>query len=253
MTRRRTQRGEPTSSLIQSALVGENAELFAKAMQLHVPRGSTVADVTYGRGVFWTGIPAGAYQVTASDVHLGKGHRFEGFAYLDGVDCRALPHVDQSFDAVVLDPPYMEGFYRRAQGQLAGGGSHAAFRRAYSSGSTTDDDGPKWHAAVVDMYLRAGAEALRVLVPGGVLLVKCQDEVSANKQRLTHVEIINGYAGLGLYCKDLFVLVRRNAPAVSRMIKQVHARKNHSYLLVFEAPRSRRAGIDRSAERSTSA
>jgi hypothetical protein len=31
----------------------------------------------------------------------------------------------------------------------------------------------------------------------------------------------------------LFVLVRNNRPGVSRMKKQIHARKNHLYFLVF--------------------
>ena len=93
---------------------------------------------------------------------------------------------------------------------------------------------------------RAGVEAARVVRPGGKVIVKCQDEVSANKQRLTHVEIITGYEDLGLYTKDLFVLVRKNAPGVSRLVKQVHARKNHSYFLVFEKPKGR-ARMPRSA------
>jgi hypothetical protein len=38
---------------------------------------------------------------------------------------------------------------------------------------------------------------------------------------------------VGFYAQDLFVVVRSNRPAVSRMKKQVHARKNHSYFLVF--------------------
>ena len=67
----------------------------------------------------------------------------------------------------------------------------------------------------------------------------CQDEVSANTQRLTHVELITGYESLGFYCKDLFVLVRANSPAVSRLKTQVHARKNHSYFLVFDKRRAR--------------
>ncbi len=54
----------------------------------------------------------------------------------------------------------------------------------------------------------------------------------ANSQRLTHVEIVNALAGL-FACKDLFVVVRANRPVVSRLKKQVHARKNHSYFLVF--------------------
>ena len=55
----------------------------------------------------------------------------------------------------------------------------------------------------------------------------------ANRQRLTHVEIINELLGLGFVAEDIFVVVRRNKPGVSRILKQVHARKNHSYFLVF--------------------
>jgi hypothetical protein len=126
----------------------------------------------------------------------------------------------------------MEGLFRRAGSQLAGGTTHAAFRDHYSNGQRTVG-GPKYHEAVLDLYFRAGAEARRVLKPCGVLIVKCQDEVSANRQRLTHVEIINHYEANGFYTKDLFVVVRQNRPAVSRLKKQVHARKNHSYFLVF--------------------
>ncbi|HVI00869.1 MAG TPA: hypothetical protein VM869_19260 [Enhygromyxa sp.] len=238
---KRTQSGEPTTDLVRSAHVGENADLFAKIMALHVPRGRVVADVTHGRGVFWRSIPRGAYTLHASDLVLDvpadeRDHLL--VSYRDGVDCRALPYRDRTIDCVVLDPPYMEGFFREKPEQLAGAGSHAAFREAYSSGSEVDEgaDIPKWHEAVIDLYLRAGLEARRVLVRGGKLIVKCQDEVSANRQRLTHVEIITGYEDMGFYCKDLFVLVRTNAPGVSRLIRQVHARKNHSYFLVFQLP-----------------
>src|SRR5947209_20274800 len=80
---------------------------------------------------------------------------------------------------------------------------------------------------------RPDGEAHRVLRDNGILIVKCQDEVSANRQNLTHVEIINEYEKLGFYTKDLFIVVRQNKPVVSRLKKQVHARKNHSYFLVF--------------------
>ena len=83
------------------------------------------------------------------------------------------------------------------------------------------------------MYFKASLEAYRVLRKKGIFIVKCQDEVSANKQCLTHVEIINYLEGLGYYTKDLFVVVRTGKPAVSRILKQIHARKNHSYFLVF--------------------
>lgn len=217
--RRRTQGGTCTSDLILSAYVGQNADVFPKILALHVPRGATVADVTYGLGVFWRKVRLEDYNLLPSDLK-------------SGVDCRNLPYGDASIDCVVLDPPYMEGFYRHHNGHLAGSGSHSTFRKAYSNGQETAS-GPKWHAAVLDMYFKAGAEAYRVLKENGVLIVKCQDEVSANTQRLTHVEIINHYTKLGFYAKDLFVVVRPNSPCVTRLKAQVHARKNHSYFLVF--------------------
>jgi hypothetical protein len=239
--RKRVQQGESTTDLVNSAHVGDNSELFAKLMALHVTPGSKVADVTFGKGVFWKKITPGSYDLHVSDIELVVGEPDIFVHYRDRVDCRALPYEDASLDCVVLDPPYMEGFFRRAQTHRAGSGTHAAFRDAYADGNTYDagEDGPKWHDAVIDLYLRAGLEARRVLRSGGVLIVKCQDEVSANKQHLTHVEIVTGYEDMGFYCKDLFVLVRNNAPGVSRLLRQVHARKNHSYFLVFELPRGK--------------
>lgn len=217
---RRIQGGEATSHVVLSSHIGGNADLFPDILHLHVPLGSRVADVTWGKGVFWQKVPADHYEVLASDLKTGT-------------DCRDLPYEDDSMDAVVLDPPYMEGLFRRSTTHLAGGGTHAAFREHYSNGTETPT-GPKYHEAVLDLYQRAGAEAKRVLKMGGIFIVKCQDEVSANRQRLTHVELISHFEAEGFYAKDLFVVVRSNRPGVSRLISQVHARKNHSYFLVFQ-------------------
>lgn len=215
----RTQGGVCTTTVVVSAHVSDNSDVFPVVLGLHVPIGSKVADVTYGGGVFWRKVPRCDYELLTSDIATGT-------------DCRNLPYDSESLDCVVLDPPYMEGLYRKQKGHLAGSGSHAAFRKFYSNGDETTT-GPKWHEAVLDMYFKAGAEAYRVLKQNGVLIVKCQDEVSANMQRLTHVEIINHYATLGFYAKDLFVVVRTNNPCITRLKKQVHSRKNHSYFLVF--------------------
>ena len=217
--KRRVAGGVATSDVVLSAHVAGNADVFPELMRLHVPPGATVADVTWGKGVFWQKVPSDRYNLLASDLKTG-------------VDCRELPYESGSIDCVVLDPPYMEGLFRKSTEHMAGGGSHAAFRENYSDGKARSG-GPKWHAAVVDLYFQAGQEAHRVLRDEGVLIVKCQDEVSANRQWLTHIEIVNQYASYGFYCKDLFVVVRTNRPVVARLKKQEHARKNHSYFLVF--------------------
>ena len=229
---RKSPNGVATSNVILSAHLGTNEAVFPDILSLHVPPGAVVADVTYGKGIFWKRVPHGRYTLKATDIE-------------QGVDCRHLPYEDESIDCVVLDPPYMEGLYREHKRSLAGAGTHAAFRETYSSGSPIS--GPKYHAAVLDLYFVAGREAFRVLRPYGVLIVKCQDEVSANLQHLTHVQIINRYCADGFYAKDLFVVVRTNRPAVSRMLRQEHARKNHSYFPVFiktdgKSPRGRLLG-----------
>ncbi len=218
---RRRPRGVPTSDLIVSAHVGMNAQVFPQVLALHVSEGARIADVTYGKGVFWRQVDTQRYDFLPTDLATGT-------------DCRDLPYEPETIDAVVFDPPYMEGFFRQNGTTKAGAGTHRAFRDHYSNGKEKPRrPARKWHAAVLDLYVDGGREAHRVLKPRGTLIVKCQDEVSANRQNLTHVEIINSYAQLGFYCKDLFVVVRPNRPGVSRILRQVHARKNHSYFLVF--------------------
>jgi hypothetical protein len=217
--KRRIQGGIATSDVVQSAYVSGNADIFPKILALHVPGGSVVADVTWGKGIFWKNVPEDKYVLKATDISAG-------------IDCRNLPYADGSIDCVVLDPPYMEGLFRRDADHLAGAGTYRAFRDTYSNGDSTEV-GPKWHEAVSDLYFKAGREAYRVLRKDGVLIVKCQDEVSAGKQHLTHIEIVNEYESMGFYTKDLFVVVRTNSASISRLKKQVHARKNHSCFLVF--------------------
>jgi hypothetical protein len=212
---RRIQGGVPTTDLVLSAHVGGNADVFPRVLKLHVPEGATVADVTHGNGVFWRKVSPTKYQVLATDIN-------------QGVDCRRLPYEAAEIDAVVLDPPYMEG----ATSNTAYQSAQQAFSRYYGL-REIKQSGDRYHGAILRLYLEACSEAARVLKPSGVLIVKCQDEVCANKQRLTHVEIINALSA-EWHCKDLFIVVRTNRPVVSRLRRQVHARKNHSYFLVFE-------------------
>lgn len=224
--KKRQQTGTTTSHLIQSAHMGGNEDVFPHILALHVPKGSIVADITYGKGIFWKNAPVDDYDVRATDIQTG-------------IDCRSLPYRENEIDCVVFDPPYMEGLFRQTREHMGGQGTYTAFRQFYSNGqpieviNSTQEKTPKWHDAVIEFYFITAREVYRVLRQRGIFIVKCQDEVSAGKQRLTHVEIINKYQEMGFYTKDLFVVVRRNNASVSRIKKQLHARKNHSYFLIF--------------------
>jgi len=222
--------GEDDSELVLSAYQERNNVVFSKVLSLHIDDGAAIADVTYGKGVFWKDVNTGNYEVYASDLSPEKSP--SGYP----VDCRNLPYEDDSLDVVVLDPPYAEGFFRKNEDMLAGGdSSHSQFRENYSNGEVLDTKGSKYHQAVFDLYAEAGIEAKRVLKEDGTFIVKTQDEVSANTQELTHIQITNFYESkLEMYTKDLFVVMRSNKPAVSGMDNQVHARKNHSYFMIYE-------------------
>jgi hypothetical protein len=206
--------GTPTNDLVLSAFLSTNSLAFQQVLGLYVEPKSIVADITYGKGAFWRHVPADRYILKATDLRTGT-------------DCRRLPYRDGEIDCVVFDPPYMH---------TPGGSAHSSgspFESYYRNNGSGKQTASKYHEAVLDLYIEGGKEAYRVLRKQGILIVKCQDEVCANRQRFTHVEIMQAYGAMGFVAEDLFVIVRTNRPGVSRMVRQVHARKNHSYFLVF--------------------
>jgi hypothetical protein len=211
--KRKSPDGIATNDLVFSAYNSNNADVFALILNLYVSLGSKIADITYGQGAFWKTVDKNKFAIYPSDIKTG-------------IDCRNLPYENETYDCVVLDPPYMH---------TPGGTAHVNhqnFEQYYQNNSITNTD-KKYHEAVLDLYFKAAKEACRVLKKRGVFIVKCQDEVCAGKQRLTHVELINEFSKYGYICEDLFVIIRNNKPGVSRILKQRHARKNHSYFLVF--------------------
>ena len=191
---------------ILTCMHGTNADLFSEVLRLYVERGKCIADVTYGKGVFWRKVPSGAYEVVPSDLQTG-------------IDFCHLPYRDASFDALVLDPPYMHG----------GKTVKESINDCYKNENTS-------HESIVALYLGGILEARRVLVKSGVLFVKCQDEIESGKQRLTHVELLTILPMVGFRIEDMFVLHSSSIPAMREQY-QLHARKNHSYLIVARLTR----------------
>lgn len=191
--------------MILSATVGTNADIFPKILQLYVPKHSVVADVTFGRGVFWRKVQKGAYRMRATDLKTGT-------------DFRTLPYRTRSIDALVLDPPYMHGGARTVKKSLD---------EPYNVNARKEEGCQE----ILELYFAGVREAYRVLKPKGILVVKCQDQIESGKQWWFHKMLMNLD---GFTCVDLFILVQPMTPISSHphWTKQYHARKNHSYFLV---------------------
>jgi hypothetical protein len=196
-------RDRPIGRLPGSVVAGTNADLMAHIAPLYLS--GSVLDVTFGRGSWWT--------------------RFtpEPFAWhdlaLDGVDYRALPEPDASFDTVCFDPPYVP-----AGGAPTTSGA-ADFRDRYGlTGYRSQRQ--------LDTDNRAGlAECARVA--RRFVLVKCSDYVSSGRFTLGHATVLGWADGLGLDVHDLIVHHGGTGPDGGNIIDVLRCRRAHSFLLVL--------------------
>jgi len=201
---------------VLTAKQGTNADLFPDILRLYLDDGAAILDMTYGNGVFWRQIDDDKYVVTKNDQEPGRGDLNHDF--------RQLPASwDESFDAVVLDPPYLYT------------GGFATLRDSIDRGYRNRErarSGIHGVAAVHQMYAQAFIEAYRVLKRKGFLITKCMDQVMSGKQTWMHLELQRLAEILGFKNKDLFVMVMNGTPTMRHNI-QKHARRNHSYFLVL--------------------
>ena len=189
---------------ITTAKIGDNSDLFPDILKLYTNPGDTVIDVTYGKGVFWRKVDTSNFNFIPSDI-------------MGGIDYNSLPYQNEFADALILDPPYMGH----------NGGINYAPARNYNV------DIPKFDKNYIEkLYYGGIKEARRVLKNKGILIIKCQDDVMSGKQNLNHCQIINYCVCNGFIAEDIFILIQKNTP-IMRHDYQVHARKNHSYFVVF--------------------
>lgn len=231
-----------------------NAELIAQAAELGYLRADwCVLDPTYGLGRFWTRFrPAALLGTDLDPAKSPTGHP---------VDFRRLPYPRNMFDAVVLDPPY------QLNGTSSGSGPSA---KDSDYGVTEYASPDERHALICDGItecVRVLRAARRVRVDrgrseldGGILLVKCQDQVCGGTVHW-QTRIFAAHAeALGLVLEDQLHLpgYRAQPPRTRKHgdcngtgcdacvdgrvpSRQEHAARNYSTLLVLRKPPERSA------------
>src|SRR5260370_42417163 len=73
-SKRKSPNGGATNVLIHSCYQGTNDALFSHVLSLYVAKGSTVADVNFGKGFFWRVVPRNEYQVMATNLAHGTDY-----------------------------------------------------------------------------------------------------------------------------------------------------------------------------------
>ena len=189
-------------------------DIIQNIIQLYIPQGKIDADVTYSKGVFYKNgniqEPQYKFDINPQTVDTIQA------------DCRNLPLPDNSIDSLMFDPPFLATSGKSLSTQE---NNNLILRRFGYYRNEKE---------LHKFYQDALNEFNRVLINDGILIVKCQDKISSGKQYLSHVFIINQAIEQGFYPEDIFILLAKSRIVADWQIKnQKHARKFHSYFIVF--------------------
>jgi len=199
------------TSPIEAVIYGDNGDLIKQVVSLHGKPTDQIADLTYGKGVFWRKVDDDVRRrVTGSDIITVSNRPY---------DFRDTPYGDGDFDIAVLDPPYIHS-----------PGNHLTDSR-YQNAATTKG---MLHHDIRQLYMDGMREAARIAKRQ--VWVKCKDQVQSGMQRWAHCEMLADALSIGLFARDLFILIPKSKTSRGRWDVQHHARKPHSYLWVLEKP-----------------
>lgn len=185
-------------------------EIIKNIISLHLSEDQIDIDPTYSSGKFYS----------KNDIKQPR-KKFDLFPQTEDTikSCASnLPLKNESSKSIMFDPPFIVGHTKKKPTGIIGERFH----------------GFRYIKDLWDWYDECLFEFHRILEKNGTLIFKCQDTVSGGKQHLSHVHIIKKAEEIGFYTKDLFVLLAKSRLIGHNHKKQQHARKFHSYFIVFK-------------------
>lgn len=198
---------EPSKKILKATAWANNSAMILDMRELgYIKDTDMVLDPTYGKGKWWTcWRPDDLY---FSDIKTG-------------VDFRALPYENNTFDVVTFDPPYV-AVGGRSTSTIKG------FLNAYGLGVA-----PRTIRGVHYLMTEGLREAYRVIKPNGYCFFKSMNYVSGGKYQPAAYDALNTAMKIGFVLADEFVHLREPGPQ-PEYEKQCHGRANFSYLFILQ-------------------
>ncbi|MCP3685415.1 MAG: hypothetical protein GY861_22415 [bacterium] len=193
----------------------DQSEILNNILLLHCKSARFDCDITYSKGNFYRNAPE-------PEIKMDINPTQALFSDVIQADSAHLPLCTSSLDSIVYDPPFLA---TTGPSLLKGKTGSNIIAKRFSVFRSEPE--------LLLSYRDTIRECHRVLKPMGVLVMKCQDKISSGKQYLTHVHVIQMASYVGLYPKDMFVLLSRRRIVAKWQRNQQHARKYHAYFLVF--------------------
>lgn len=169
-----------------------------------------IIDATWGLGRFWKRVPD--LNVVGIDLRP-TGHIV--------ADNRCMPFRAKVADIIVYDPPHMTDVDTPNSSKI----------RLYNYG-----DGGKGHN-VSHLFPGFFQEATRILKDDGILICKIADQIHDHRSQVQFVDMVNTADRIGFYLDDYIIKVRPNAMVSSKWKRNLHARKVHSFFIIFKKRR----------------
>lgn len=189
--------------------IGDNQNKILKdIIRLYIPKGMYDCDLTYSQGLFYRAITP-------------PKHKFDKFPLSDDVRplTEAYAAADESYNSIVLDLPFI---IKANEKDAATSKVVDRFQCFYSVNEMIDTN---------KEMLRL---AFRLLKRNGILVQKVQNTNHAGKQIWVSYTCQQYAQELGFEMVDEFVLEGRSRLLYYQDGVQKHARKYHSYFLVFK-------------------
>jgi hypothetical protein len=203
-----------TTPVIKSISYSQDA-ILQSIIYLFIPAGRIHLDPCYNKGGFYRSgkitAPAPEFRYDINPIPGTQSQKG---------DCRNLPITDNSIESIIFDPPFLTTNPTGKEKE----NSNIMHSRFSSFKNMTE-----FQFFMIDSV----AEFQRVLIPGGILIVKCQDTVRSGTQYWVHITVKNIATDYFFTPEDLFILLAKNRPISGKIKRQQHARKFHSYFWVF--------------------